>query len=232
MKRALIFLATWPGCCWPVCSMIRLSCALPLAQHATNVLPPNWPQITGEDIEQYGQEIFAAAAADLNARSAETLITCRLQRIYRKRHKVCHWHSRNGQSGVHRETYHRNYCTTMQQLSHERGYTSFLFMIVDIINMQLPLIIWGGEQAVAEVLGAPLEEDGHTVVVEELVSRKKQLVPLLGTHSGRNVRKNRRFVTAVRISTGYYFVHVMTVHLCVADFVTQYTCHRTNTMLN
>src|SRR5438132_7725147 len=31
--------------------------------------------ITGEDIEEYGQEIFAAAAANLNARSAEELIT-------------------------------------------------------------------------------------------------------------------------------------------------------------
>src|SRR5438445_2327718 len=32
-------------------------------------------EIAGEDCEQYGQEIFAAAAADLNARSAEELIT-------------------------------------------------------------------------------------------------------------------------------------------------------------
>src|SRR5438067_5235780 len=31
--------------------------------------------ITGEDIEEYGQEIFAAAAADLNARSAIELLT-------------------------------------------------------------------------------------------------------------------------------------------------------------
>src|SRR6266516_1291414 len=32
-------------------------------------------RITGEDIERYGQEIFAAAAADLNARSATELLT-------------------------------------------------------------------------------------------------------------------------------------------------------------
>src|SRR6266568_1300640 len=32
-------------------------------------------EIKGEDIEQYGQEIFAAAATDLNERSAEALIT-------------------------------------------------------------------------------------------------------------------------------------------------------------
>ena len=67
----------------------------------------------------------------------------------------------------------------MQQLSQERGYASFLFMIVDIINMRSHLLIYGGEQAVAEILGAPLEQDGHSVVAENLVSRKKQLVPLL-----------------------------------------------------
>jgi len=67
----------------------------------------------------------------------------------------------------------------MQQLMHERGYSSFLFMIVDIINMRCRLLIWGGERAVAEVLGVPLEPGGHSVVVEGLVSRKKQLVPLL-----------------------------------------------------
>jgi manganese-dependent inorganic pyrophosphatase len=32
---------------------------------------------------------------------------------------------------------------------------------------------------VAEVLNAPLQADGHSVIVEGLVSRKKQLVPLL-----------------------------------------------------
>ena len=67
----------------------------------------------------------------------------------------------------------------MQRIAQERGYASLLFMLVDIINMQCHLLIWGGEQAVAEVLGVPLEPDGHSVIVEGLVSRKKQLVPLL-----------------------------------------------------
>src|SRR6266566_4665523 len=68
---------------------------------------------------------------------------------------------------------------TMQQLAQERDYASFLFMIVDIINMRCHLLISGGEYAVAEALGVPLEPDGHSVIVEGLVSRKKQLVPLL-----------------------------------------------------
>jgi manganese-dependent inorganic pyrophosphatase len=67
----------------------------------------------------------------------------------------------------------------MERISHERNYASFLFMIVDIINMNCHLLIWGGEKAVAEVLRVPLQEDGHTAIVEGLVSRKKQVVPLL-----------------------------------------------------
>ena len=67
----------------------------------------------------------------------------------------------------------------MRRLAQERGYTSFLFMIVDIIHMRCHLLISGAEQAVAEVLGRPLEADGHSLIVEGLVSRKKQLVPLL-----------------------------------------------------
>jgi len=69
--------------------------------------------------------------------------------------------------------------STMQRIAQERGYTVFLFMIVDIINMRCHLLVWGGEHAVAEALQAPLEPDGHSVIVEGLVSRKKQLVPLL-----------------------------------------------------
>src|SRR5215831_944834 len=61
--------------------------------------------------------------------------------------------------------------STMRLLAQERGYTSFLFMIVDIIHMRCHLLISGAEQAVAEVLGRPLEADGHSLIVEGFVSR-------------------------------------------------------------
>jgi manganese-dependent inorganic pyrophosphatase len=136
-------------------------------------------QITGEDIEQYGQEIFTAAAADLNARSAETLITADFKEftVSDARFAIGTVETASPASIEKRSAELLN---TMQHLSQERGYASFLFMIVDIINMRCHLLVYGGEQAVAEVLGARLEEDGHSIVVEELVSRKKQLVPLLG----------------------------------------------------
>jgi manganese-dependent inorganic pyrophosphatase len=134
--------------------------------------------IAGEDIEQYGQEIFAAAAADLNARSAEELITSDFKEFTVGDTKFAIGTVETA-SPASIEKRIPELLSTMQQIAHERAYTSFLFMIVDIINMQCHLLIWGGELAIADVLRVPLESDGHGVIVEGLVSRKKQLVPLL-----------------------------------------------------
>ncbi|GHO43053.1 hypothetical protein KSX_12160 [Ktedonospora formicarum] len=68
---------------------------------------------------------------------------------------------------------------TMKQLSQSRGYTSFLFMIVDIINMNCHLLIHGCADAVADAFNVPLEKGGHSIMVEGMVSRKKQMVPQL-----------------------------------------------------
>src|SRR5258708_14769776 len=69
--------------------------------------------------------------------------------------------------------------STMEQIAQEHRYASFLFMIVNILQMRCHLLIWGGERAVAQVLGVPLETNGHTALVGRLVSRKKQPVPFL-----------------------------------------------------
>lgn len=135
-------------------------------------------EITGEDIEKYGQEIFAAAAADLNARSAENLLTADFKEFTVRDVKFAIGTVETA-SPATIEKRSPELLQTMQQLSRERAYASFLFMIVDIINMRCHLLIYGGEAEVARVLGVPLEADKHSVIVEDLVSRKKQLVPLL-----------------------------------------------------
>jgi len=135
-------------------------------------------QITGEDIEQYGKAIFAAAARDLSDKSAEALITSDFKEFTAGNLKFAIGTVETA-SPSSIESRIPELLTTMQQISHERNYASFLFMIVDIINMNCRLLTWGGEKAVAEVLRVPLQEDGHTAIVEGLVSRKKQVVPLL-----------------------------------------------------
>jgi manganese-dependent inorganic pyrophosphatase len=135
-------------------------------------------EITSEQIEQYGQEIFAAAAADLSERSAKELLTADFKEFMVGDAKFAIGTVETASPSTI-EKRSQELLETMNQLVQERGYSSFLFMIVDIINMRCHLLISGGEHAVAEVLGVPLEPGGHSVIVENLVSRKKQLVPLL-----------------------------------------------------
>lgn len=135
-------------------------------------------EIAGEDIEQYGQEIFSAAAADLSARSAEALITSDFKEFTVGDTKFAIGTVETASpAAIEKRT--PELLTAMQRIAHERGYASLLFMLVNIIDMECHLLIWGGEQAIAEVLNAPLQADRHSVMVEGMVSRKKQLVPLL-----------------------------------------------------
>lgn len=61
----------------------------------------------------------------------------------------------------------------------ERGYTSVLFAVIDIIKESTTILVVGHEEAVAETFGAPLE-DSHTIHRPGILSRKKHIVPLLG----------------------------------------------------
>ncbi|GAC1566337.1 MAG: putative manganese-dependent inorganic diphosphatase [Ktedonobacteraceae bacterium] len=135
-------------------------------------------EIAGEEIEQYGQEIFAAAAADLNSRSASALLTADFKEFSVRDSKFAIGTVETASpSAIEKRS--QELLQAMRQMAHERGYTSFLFMIVDIINMRCTLLVSGGERAAAEALGSPLEAAGHSLKVDGLVSRKKQLVPLL-----------------------------------------------------
>ncbi len=134
--------------------------------------------LAGEDIEQFGQEIFAAAATDLNEKPAAALLTFDFKEfVVRDTRFAIGTVETASPATIEKRT--QELYAAMQQMAQERNYTVFLFMIVDIINLRCHLLICGGELAVSEALGAPLEPDGHSAVVEGLVSRKKQLVPLL-----------------------------------------------------
>lgn len=135
-------------------------------------------RITGETIEEYGQAIFAAAAAELDKKSAEELLTSDFKEftIQDARFAVGTVETASPAT-IEKRT--QELLQAMYQLVQTRNYSVFLFMIVDIINMRCHLLISGGERAVAAAFGVPLEPDGHTISVEGLVSRKKQVVPQL-----------------------------------------------------
>lgn len=134
--------------------------------------------IAGENIEEYGQAIFTAAARDLAEMPSAALLTMDFKEFTVQEHKFGVGTVETASPALI-EARKNELLETMERLALERGYISYLFMIVDIINMRCRLLICGGEQAVAEAFGAPLEDDGHTIVVEGLVSRKKQVIPLL-----------------------------------------------------
>ncbi|MBV9021379.1 MAG: putative manganese-dependent inorganic diphosphatase [Ktedonobacteraceae bacterium] len=135
--------------------------------------------IAGEDIEQLGREMFAAATAHLAEKKAEALLTSDFKEFTVRDNTFAIGTVETTSPAMIEKRIPELY-VTMQRIAQEHNYTSFLFMIVNIITMQCRLLIWGAEHVVANVLAVPLESDGHSVVVEGLVSRKKQLVPLLG----------------------------------------------------
>src|SRR5712691_968897 len=89
-------------------------------------------EIAGEDIEQFGQEIFAAAAADLSERSPEALLTADFKEftVGDTRFAIGTVYMNDTATTEKRIP---ELLSTMRRLAQERGYTSFLFMIVDII---------------------------------------------------------------------------------------------------
>jgi len=135
-------------------------------------------RISGEDLQTYGKEIFATAASELDEKSAEELLTLDFKEftVQDARFAVGTVETASPAT-IEKRT--DELLATMRQLAHDRNYASFLFMIVDIINLRCHLLISGGEQAVSTIFGVPLGPDGHTIVVEDLVSRKKQVVPQL-----------------------------------------------------
>src|SRR6266849_2075184 len=135
-------------------------------------------EIAGEKIEEFGQELFAAAAANLGERSAEVLLTTDFKEFMVNDTKFAVGTVETASPAIIEKRI-PELLATMQRLAKENGYSVFLFMIVDIIEMRCRLLIYGGDRAVAEVFQVPLEADGHSVIVEDLVSRKKQVIPLL-----------------------------------------------------
>jgi hypothetical protein len=66
----------------------------------------------------------------------------------------------------------------MHAIRSQKGYAFLLLMIVDIVHGETEILIEGMEQAVAEALDQPLVAP-HTVIVGGVLSRKKQIIPIL-----------------------------------------------------
>jgi manganese-dependent inorganic pyrophosphatase len=66
----------------------------------------------------------------------------------------------------------------MAALKSSRGYASLLFIVVDIVHNETEILIMGLEKEIPEALGEPLVSP-HSIIMAGVVSRKKQVVPIL-----------------------------------------------------
>jgi len=130
----------------------------------------------GIDIEEFGQAIFAVAS-DLSGRSPREILTTDFKefRIEDTPFAIGYMETvHKGQVDQIRD----QLLAELRALRAERGYATLLFMIVDIVHSQTEILIAGWENEVAAALGQPLFA-AHSVLVEGVMSRKKQAVPIL-----------------------------------------------------
>jgi len=130
----------------------------------------------GVDIEEFGQEIFAVAS-DLSGRSPREILTTDFKefRIEDTPFAIGYMET------VHKrriDEIRDRLLAELKTLRAEKGYAALLFMVVDIVHSQTEILIAGMEEEVAAALGQPLISP-HSVIVAGVVSRKKQVVPLL-----------------------------------------------------
>ena len=133
-------------------------------------------KIVGVEVEEFGHEIFAVTS-DLSSRSPRDLLTTDFKefRIDDTPFAV------GSMETVHKrrvDEIHDQLVAEMKALRAEKGYASFLFMVVDVVHRQTEILIAGMEQEIAEALGENLVTP-HSIVKGGIMSRKKQVVPIL-----------------------------------------------------
>jgi manganese-dependent inorganic pyrophosphatase len=130
----------------------------------------------GVDVEAFAGDIFAVAS-DLSGRTPREIITTDFKefRIDETPFAVGYLET------VHKQQVDEirdGLLAEMEAIQGQKGYASLLLMIVDIVHGETEILVQGMEQAVAEALGQSLVAP-HTVIVGGVLSRKKQIVPIL-----------------------------------------------------
>ena len=130
----------------------------------------------GVDMEEFGMSILGLAS-DVSDRSPEQLLMTDFKdfSVEGSLFGIGVIETTNGAEVLARR---KELLGAMQSLR-QRGYTSVMFAVVDIMRERTVILVEGCEEEVAETLNAPLEK-GHTVQLEGILSRKKHIVPMLG----------------------------------------------------
>jgi manganese-dependent inorganic pyrophosphatase len=128
------------------------------------------------DMQEFGAQILTLAS-DVSDRSPEQLLTDDFKdfSIDGSHFGVGMIETTNGVAVLTRA---KELLAAMQHLR-DRGYTSVLFAVIDIVRERTTVLVEGHPRAVAEGFNVPLTDE-HTLELPGILSRKKHIVPLLG----------------------------------------------------
>lgn len=132
------------------------------------------------DMQELGAHILSLASTVAN-RSAEDILMTDFKEFHVEGGSfgIGAFETPNGTEVLSRR---EELLAAMEQLRASGGYTSVLFTVVDIIREYTTILIVGHAEAVAAAFGATLE-DGNSIILPGIMSRKKHIVPLLGALS-------------------------------------------------
>jgi len=133
-------------------------------------------ELAGVSLEALAEEIFAVAS-DLSDRSLREILTTDFKEftIEGARFGIGYMETTD-RSRV--DAVQDDLIAEMKRLQADRGYAAMMFIVVDMRRNESRLFVTGQEQAVAEAFGRELVSP-HTLVLPGVVSRKKQVVPVL-----------------------------------------------------
>jgi manganese-dependent inorganic pyrophosphatase len=133
-------------------------------------------ELADVDLEAFAEEIFAVAS-DLSERSLRDVLTTDFKEftVDDARFGVGYMETtdRSRVDAVREEL-----VAEMRRLRADRDYAVMLFIVVDIRRDESEILIAGHEEAVAEAFERELASP-HSLVLPGVISRKKQVVPLL-----------------------------------------------------
>jgi manganese-dependent inorganic pyrophosphatase len=130
----------------------------------------------GVDIEELGSRILSLAS-DISDRTGDQIVMSDFKefRVEGARFGVAVFETADDGAVLSRRA---EVLEAMSRLLGQ-GYTSVLFAVIDIIKERTTILAVGHPEDVAETFGAQLE-DGNTIHLRGILSRKKNIVPLLG----------------------------------------------------
>jgi manganese-dependent inorganic pyrophosphatase len=140
----------------------------------------------GVQIDEYGGAILRRAS-DIAGRSSEQLLKADFKEFVAEgvRFGIGTIETASGEDVLARAD---EMLVEMKQEAARGGYASVIFAIIDIVKEQTTLLVAGHPEAVASAFDAHFH-DGTRIELPGILSRKKNIVPLLGSVAARVPRR-------------------------------------------